>query len=69
MTNEQLYLALGIPVLFNAVVALALWASLRSNMNQRFDLVNQRFGDMRDLWRAELGRVEGELIQRMDGRQ
>jgi hypothetical protein len=65
MTNEQLYPVIGVPVVFNAAITLALWLNLRANMNQRFDSVNerfaainQRFDDMRDLWRAELRRVE-----------
>ena len=64
MTNEQLYLAIGLPILFNTAVSLALWLNLRSNMNDRFNRVNdrflsinQRFDDMRDLWRAEIHRV------------
>lgn len=65
MANEQLDLAIGIPVIFNTAVTLALWLNLRSNMNdrfngvnERFNAINQRFDDMRDLWRAELHRVE-----------
>lgn len=65
MTNEQLYLAIGIPVIFNATVTLALWLNLRSNMNERFNNINQRFDDMRDLWRAELHRVEEVLDARL----
>jgi hypothetical protein len=30
-------------------------------IDQRFDAMNQRFDDMRDLWRAELRRVEKVL--------
>lgn len=46
MTDLQLYLAIGVPVLFNAA-ALGLVATLlMSHMNSRFD-------DMRDLRRAE----------------
>ena len=32
---------------------------------QRFDGVNRRFDDMRDLWRAELRRVEEVLDARL----
>jgi hypothetical protein len=35
------------------------------NMNARFDAINQRFDDMKDLWRAELGRVEEILDARL----
>jgi hypothetical protein len=34
---------------------------LKSHMDTRFDAVNQRFDDMRNLWLAELHRVE-EII-------
>jgi hypothetical protein len=76
MTNEQLHLAIGLPILFNTAVTVALWLNLRSNMNDRFngvndrfngvsDRFNQRFDDMRDLWRAELHRVEEVLDARL----
>ena len=65
MTNEQLDLATGLPVLFHTAASWALWLNLPSTMNDRFHAVNdrflsinQRFDDMRDLWRAELDRVE-----------
>jgi hypothetical protein len=57
MTNVQLYLAIGIPMLFNAL----LLGIFTAYVNAKFDAVNQRFDDMRDLWRAELRRVE-EII-------
>jgi ABC-type polysaccharide/polyol phosphate export permease len=41
MTNTQLYLAIGIPMLFNAVLI----GVLLSHMNTRFD-------DLKDLWRG-----------------
>ncbi len=34
---------------------------LWSHLNSRFDAVNTRFDNMRDLWRAELRRIEGVL--------
>jgi hypothetical protein len=65
VTNAQLYLAIGLPVVLNLTVSLLLFALLRAHMNTRFDAVerrfeaiNQRFDDMRDLWRSELKRVE-----------
>jgi len=39
--------------------------NLTRNMNQGFESVNRRFDDMRDLWRAELSRVEGVLDARL----
>ena len=71
MTNEQLYFAVGVPLIFNAALTVALWLNVKSNINTRFDSVNQRFDDVRDLWRAELRRVEEVLdarLKHMEGR-
>jgi hypothetical protein len=54
VTNAQLYLAIGVPMLFNAVLLGIVMAHL-----------NTRFDDMRDLWRAELRRVEEVLDARL----
>jgi hypothetical protein len=54
MTNVQLYLVIGVPLLFNSTLTVMLYVLL----NARFDGVNQRFDDMRELWRAELRRME-----------
>lgn len=68
MTNVPLYLAIGIPILFNAVLAGILIASINAKFEgmdakftAKFDGIDRRFDDMRDLWRAELRRVE-EII-------
>jgi hypothetical protein len=72
MTNVQLYLALGIPVLFNAGLLIlvvtfmnARLNSMETSVNQRFDALDRRFDDMRDLWRSELHRVEEVLDARL----
>ena len=82
MTNEQLYLIIGAPVLFNAVLIGLLMAYINvkfeavnarfegvderfKSVNQRFDGIDKRFDDMRDLWRAELRRVEEVLDARL----
>ena len=86
VTNAQLYLAIGVPMLFNvaiigAVIALmntrfdALESKFSSKfdsissqfaaVNSRLDAIDQRFDDMRDLWRAELRRVEEVLDVRL----
>jgi hypothetical protein len=72
MTNERLYLATDLPMVFNTAVSWALWLNLRSSMNDRFNAVtdrfvsiDQRFDDKRDLWRAELYRVEEVLDARL----
>ena len=48
MTNEHLYIAIAIPILTNA----ALLVLLLAYMNARFNAVDRRFDDMRDLWRV-----------------
>lgn len=60
-TNQQLYLAIGIPLLFNA----ALFGLVASLFSAKFDAIDKRFDDMRDLWRAELRRVEEVLDARL----
>jgi hypothetical protein len=75
MTNEQLYLVIGAPMLFNAVLIGLLVAYINAKfdgVNTRFDGVNERFAgidkrfdDMRDLWRAELHRVEEVIDARL----
>lgn len=54
MTNEQLYLATGLPIRFHTAVSLAHWLNLPSRSNDRFHAVrdrflsiNQRFDDKR----------------------
>ena len=68
MTNQQLYLAIGIPMLFNASLiglVVALFNSKFAGIEARFDAIDKRFDDMRDLWRAELRRVEEVLDARL----
>lgn len=75
MTNVQLYLAIGIPILVNAAMfgLLVMYINARLDainqrfearfdaIDQRFDAINQRFNDMRVMWSAELHRV-GEVL-------
>jgi hypothetical protein len=83
VTNQQLYLAIGIPMLFNAsvlgfVVVLlnakfdAKFDGMDAKFTARFDAIDKRFDDMRDLWRAELRRVEEVLdarLKHLEGRR
>ena len=62
VTNEQLYIAVGIPLVFNVTLLGVLFAFI----NAKFQAVNTRFDDMRDLWRSELRRVEGVLDARLN---
>ncbi len=68
MIGQQLYLAIGAPMLFNAIliaVLMALIQSVRGEVRASLAALNQRFDDMRDLWRAELHRVEEVLDARL----
>lgn len=72
MTNEQPYLATGLPIRFPTAVSLALCHNLPSRSNDRFNAVNdrflsinQRFDDKPDLGRAELDRIEEVLDVRL----
>jgi hypothetical protein len=82
VTNEQLYIAVGIPLLFNATLIgiLSAWVNAKfeaqnakfDGLGSRFDAIDvkfaaidKRFDDMRDLWRAELRRVEEVLDARL----
>ena len=65
MTNEQLYLAIGVPLVINTGLSVALALFIVSSMSAKFEAVNKRFDDMKDLWRAELKRVEEVLDARL----
>jgi hypothetical protein len=54
MTDAQLYLAIGVPMLFNGVLVTFLVL-----------YINHRFTDAKDVWRAELHRVEEVLDARL----
>jgi hypothetical protein len=51
MSDTQLHLAIGVPVVLNAAMLTLAVTLIMNHMNSRFDA-------MRDLWRAELRRVE-----------
>jgi hypothetical protein len=82
VTNEQIYILVGVPMLFNATLIGLVIAYINARIgkvesrfdgvnsrfdgiNQRFDAIDRRFDDMRDLWRAELRRVEEVLDARL----
>ena len=65
VTNQQLYLAIGIPMLFNATLTSIVVALFTAHVNAKFVAIDKRFDDMRDLWRAELRRVEEVLDARL----
>jgi hypothetical protein len=64
VTNEQLNIAVGIPMLFNATLLGLVIAYINARIGRvesKVDAIDKRFDDMRDLWRAELRRVEEVL--------
>ena len=65
VTNQQLYLAIGVPMLFNAAMLGIVAAMFTAHLNARFDAIDRRFDDMRDLWRAALRRVEEVIGARL----
>ena len=68
VANEQIYILVGMPMLFNATLiglVIALFKTRFDGIDTRFDGINKRFDDMRDLWRAELRRVEEVLDARL----
>lgn len=68
MTDQQLYLSIGAPVVFNGLLSTVLFLYVNArfdSVNNRFDSLNQRFDDMRDLWLAELRCVEEKLDARL----
>ena len=75
VTNVQLYLAIGVPILVNAAFFGLLMAYINAKFeavnerfqanDHRFDRVDHRFDDMRHLWVAELRRVEDVLDARL----
>jgi len=68
VTSEQLYILVGVPMLFNATLIGLVIAYINARFGKvdaRFDGIDKRFDDMRDLWRAELRRVEEVLDARL----
>ena len=58
VSNEQLYLAIGLPVILNLVFNGFMFTSLNSRLTQRET-------SLKDTWRAELRRVEEVLDARL----
>ena len=79
VTNVQLYIALGIPLVINAGLIGLMMAYMNANLegletrfearfemiDRRFQAIEQRLDNLRDLWRAGLRRVEEVLDARL----
>lgn len=70
VTNQQLYLAIGIPMLFNAGLIGLLLAYINAKfaaVDQRFAAVDQRFASI-DQWFASIDQRFASLEQALDRR-
>ena len=65
MTDTQLYLAIGVPIVSNAIMLMLISTLINARIAAFENAINKRFDDMRDLWRAELHRVEEVLDARL----
>lgn len=65
MTDTQWYLAIGVPVISNAIMLMLFSTLINSRIAAFETAINKRFDDMRELWRAELHRVEEVLDARL----
>ena len=66
--SMQLALSIGVPtltVLVGILINNSRLNDLRADMGTRFDHVERRFDDMKDMWRSELHRVEEILDARL----
>jgi hypothetical protein len=71
MTDTQI-LILALPSVLSVIAVLlgilinnSRLSDLRSHMDNQFSHVDQRFDDMRDMWRGELRRVEEVIDARL----
>jgi hypothetical protein len=65
MTNVQLYLAVGVPIIANLIFNGVCFTMLLHYMNAKFAAIDQRFVDMEKMWRGELQRVEDVMDARL----
>lgn len=75
MTGQQLYVAIGVPLISNALILGIVVAYINAKFqgvhhrfetqDAKFAALNTRFDDMRDLWWPELKRVEEVIDARM----
>jgi len=65
MTDTQLYIAIGVPVVSNAIMLMIFSNMVGSRLSAFEAAINKRFDDMREVWRTELRRVEDVLDARL----
>jgi len=65
MTDTQLYIAIGVPVVSNAIMPMIFSNMVGSRLSAFEAAINKRFDDMREVWRTELRRVEDVLDARL----
>jgi len=65
MTNIQLYLTIGVPVVSNAIMLLIFSNMVGSRLSAFEAAINKCFDDMREVWRTERRRVEDVLDARL----
>jgi hypothetical protein len=65
MTNEQLYLAIGLPILFNLLSSTVLILFVNYRISDLRESFNKRLDDMTLLWDARLRRVEEVMDARL----
>jgi hypothetical protein len=65
MTDTQLYVAIGVPVISNAILLMIFSTMVGSRLSAFEAAINKRFDDMREIWRTELRRVEDVLDARL----
>jgi hypothetical protein len=64
----QLALSISVPtlaVLVGILINNSRLGDLRAHVDTRFDAVDRRFDDMKEMWRSELHRVEEVLDARL----
>jgi len=62
MTNPQLYLAIGVPIAFNAAITFSMMLFIYTALTAKIDVMERHLTEM---WRTELRRVEEVLDARL----
>lgn len=65
VTNEQLYLAIGVPLILNIVFNGFMFMAMNARMTQLDARITQLETNLKEMWRAELRRIEEVLDARL----